>query len=868
MTKEWMVVNLTAQTIVFNSLIRWKSWVTPAVITPILLITSQFNHLAFHTLIELSTILISFLMFSLAWSTKRFTRNDFLIFLACGYLWIGLLDLMHSLVYKGMNVFVEGSGNLSVQFWLSARYLEAILLFAAPFAATRKQNGYFLVSMFGVLAVGLSTLILFGYFPVGFIEGYGTTSFKSYSEYLIIFILILALFNIKRNRTGISISEKRFTSAAIILTICAETSFTNYVEIYGFANIIGHVFKLCSFWLLFNTIVISNLKKPFIALRNSEECFKRLFENSEVSIWNEDFSEAIFTLQKLRRKGVTDLSQYLKKNEQMAWELAAMVRVNSVNEATLKLFGAKSTEEFHCRINETFADNAIDTFKKALNAIWEKRKTFRSEANYRTLDGEIITCIISFQIPETVDGFHSIPVTIVDITRQKRNEARIWHQANFDNLTGLANRNLFSDRLSNALKHTKENQTSVALLCIDLDGFKYVNDTMGHQVGDKLLQETSQRLVSLVRKSDTIARLGGDEFAILLHDISSHEIEASVHEILRTLAQPYHLEGRDSFVSASIGVAVAPNDGHDSVTLMRKADSALYKAKAKGRNNFEIFTPKIDIEATHRRELEEALHLAVKNKEFNIHYQPIVNAVTGSVDCVEALIRWNHPDKGAISPFKFIPLAEEIGLIAPIGEWVLRESCKAAMAWSTIVKEPPGISVNVSSRQFQDQNILDLVQLVLLETKLPAEKLTLEITESLLLADIQAILEQLKAIRSLGVKLSIDDFGTGYSSLSYLKKLPVSTLKIDRSFVMNLPTDSEDVTLVKTILLMTKSLSLDVVAEGVETEVQAEFLQSSGCQYLQGYLYSKPLSNSDLMDYLSKHSQSACSEKVPEYLSG
>jgi len=790
-------------------------------------------------------------MFSVAWFTRSFTRNNFLIFLACGYLWVALLDLMHALVFKGMNVFVEGSGNLSVQFWLCARYLEAILLLYAPFAATKKQNDYFLLIFFGAISVCFAVLIFTGHFPAGFIDGQGITEFKLYSEYIIVFILLAAIFSMHNIHNDIPKRDKYFIYAAIVLTICAELAFTFYIEVHDISNLVGHVFKFLSFWLLFHAIVISNLTTPFISLQKSKDDFRRLFENSEVSIWNEDFSDVIYSLAKIREEGVTDLAQYFRENEKAVWDMAAKVEVLNVNEATLNLFGAKSIGEFRARISETFAEDAIEVFQKGLHAIWKKKKVFRSEANYRTLDGELINCIISFQIPENEDDFNSIPVTIVDITHRKQNEDRIWHQANFDDLTGLANRNLFSTRLSEALKIRDKNGTSVTLLCIDLDGFKHVNDTLGHLIGDNLLEEAAQRLINLIKESGTVARLGGDEFAILLPDISdTFEIETYSNNVLKSLACPYHLQGRDCFVSASIGITVAPNDGNDFVTLMRKADSALYRAKAKGRNNYEFFSPEIDAEVMQRKELEEALHHALKNDEFLLNYQPIVNAETGNVECIEALIRWNRPGKGPVPPFSFIPLAEEIGLIVPIGEWVLRESCKTAANWARTRMTAPGISVNLSSRQFQSQDIAELVRQVLCETNLPAEKLTLEITESLLLEDNHTTLEQLHAIRELGVKLSIDDFGTGYSSLSYLKKLPVTTIKIDRSFVTHLPADSEDATLVKAILSMAESLGLDVVAEGVETEIQSEFLKSLNCQYLQGYLFSRPLSDSDLMEYL------------------
>ena len=844
---------MTAEDKVINPLMEWRLWAMPIGISLLLIIIAQHSFLAFHTLIEFFTIIISFIMFTLAWSTKSYTKNHFLIFLACGYLWIGFLDLIHTLVYKGMGVFVEGSGNLSTQFWLAARYLEALLLLSAPFVAIRKQKEYLSITLFGVLAAGFSALILLGKFPTTFIEGQGVTSFKVYSEYLIVLLLVSAMISLRYTGRGISPRERKLISVSIAMTICAELAFTYYVDVYGLSNLSGHIFKLFSFWLIVEAIIVSNLQSPYTALRKSEESFKRLFENSEISIWNEDFSKVIETLNKLRHEGVSDFHQYLKNNDQVAWQLASMVKIVQVNEATLHLFAARNSEEFFRRIDETFAANAIDVFIKGLHAIWEKKKAFRSEAMYHTLDGREISCMISFQIPETAEGFQSVPVTLVDITARKQNEARIWRQGNFDGLTGLVNRNLFTDRLSHALDCAERSQTRVALLFIDLDGFKYVNDTLGHLLGDKLLQEASQRLVCHMRKSDTVARLGGDEFAIVLPEInSSHDIEAIVNKILLDLAQPYRLQKHDSFVSASIGITIFPDDGNDTVTLLRKADSAMYRAKAKGRNNFQFFTQEIDDEAMRRKALEEALHTALENGDFSLNYQPIINIQTGNAESAEALIRWNHPEKGVVSPMEFIPLAEEIGLIAPIGEWVLRKACREAMTWPITDNKPLRVAVNLSSYQFQRQNIPKLVKSALLETGLPAERLTLEITESLLLSDNNITLNQLQEIRSLGVQLSIDDFGTGYSSLSYLKKFPVTSLKIDRSFTLNLPTDSEDVALVNAILSMATSLNLRVVAEGIETEAQAAFMGATNCQYLQGYLYSKPLANADFIHYLKK----------------
>jgi len=457
------------------------------------------------------------------------------------------------------------------------------------------------------------------------------------------------------------------------------------------------------------------------------------------------------------------------------------------------------------------------------------------------------------------DGFGNIEGYVglfSDITKRKQNESLIHHQANFDALTGLPNRNLFQDRLTHAIDLAEKNNKYAALLFIDIDRFKYVNDTLGHSLGDQLLQDIANRLTHNLQKPSTIARFGGDEFIVILPDESNlHHVESAVHKILKDLEQPYSLNGNPVFASASIGVAVYPVDGKDSETLLRKADNAMYKAKDKGRNNFQFFTVEMDNEAQQRQELEHDLRQAIEKKHLSLVYQPIIDPVTGAMVNAEALIRWQHPEKGLISPRQFIPLAEEVGLILPIGEWVLREACSEAMRWNDVSGNPPGVSINLSSIQFQfqKQDIPGLVKTILAETQLPAEQLTLEITESLLVDD--DTLKQLQEIRDLGIGLSIDDFGTGYSSLSYLKKFPVSTLKIDRSFIMGLPDNSEDEALVSAILVMANSLNLTVVAEGVETQDQVDLLKSKGCQFVQGYYFSKPLFKDDFATYLSQPPQ-------------
>jgi diguanylate cyclase (GGDEF)-like protein/PAS domain S-box-containing protein len=518
--------------------------------------------------------------------------------------------------------------------------------------------------------------------------------------------------------------------------------------------------------------------------------------------------------------------------------------VITINPAFTKLTGYNSDEVVGNNIKILSSGEQDEKFYQAM---WHAINTtgfWQGEILNKRKNGEIYIEWLTINTIHNESGsVHRRIAIFSDITHKKEADDLIWKQANFDMLTGLPNRNMFLDRLNQAIKQSLRVDLPLALIFLDLDRFKEVNDTLGHNAGDNLLKEAAQRLLNCVRESDTVARLGGDEFVIILDKLDElSSIERVAKKILVKLNEPFHLENEVAYISASIGITLFPNDATDINELLKNADQAMYFSKNTGRNRYSYFTRPMDSTAKNRMRLINGLHLALSKGQFSLYYQPIVNLNTGTIDKAEALIRWQHPQRGLIYPADFIPIAEETGLINDIGEWVFHEAVRQVAIWRKSINATFQISFNKSPMQFLNKTKTHTDWISNLSTlNLPGQCIVVEITEGLLLDNNSNITGQLLEFRDAGIQVSLDDFGTGYSSLSYLQKFDIDYLKIDRSFVRDLSSNSNNMALCEAIIVMAHKLGIKVIAEGIETQEQRDLLIAAKCDYGQGYLFSRPV---------------------------
>jgi len=499
-------------------------------------------------------------------------------------------------------------------------------------------------------------------------------------------------------------------------------------------------------------------------------------------------------------------------------------------------------------INE--ADQAA--FRKAINSAAQQCQSFSLIYRVKSQNGDELVVNSQAEVECDSEGrAQLVSGTTLDITARIRAENEIQQLINYDTLTSLPNRTLLHDRLRQAIAQASRDRQMAGVLFLDLDRFKGINETLGHRAGDKLLKTIAKRLKACVRETDTLARIGGDEFAVVLMGVSSEEIITSItKKVLGLISEPIFINGHEIYTTGSIGIAVYPMDGDDGATLLKHADQAMYQAKERDGNNFQFFSSEMNIKVLERMMLENSLRKALEREDLFLLYQPQVDTRTGTIIGLEALLRWKHPDMGVILPDKFIYLAEETGLIIPIGEWVLRTACFQARAWQKQGFQPMRMAVNLSAKQFAQKDLSETIAAILLESGLAPDWLELEITESTIMKNPDSNTRMLHKLKDMGISLAIDDFGTGYSSLSYLKHFPINRLKIDRMFVRDIAINPDDAAIVEIIISMAHTLKLSVTAEGVETRPLMEFLSSRNCAEMQGYLFSRPVKAEEITKIL------------------
>ncbi|MGQ7958865.1 putative bifunctional diguanylate cyclase/phosphodiesterase [Pseudomonas sp. SP16.1] len=656
-----------------------------------------------HTTCELLAVVVAGLVFSVTWHSYRDGQAGNLTLLACGFLAVGLLDTAHLLSYHGMPDFITPSGaEKAIDFWLAARLLAALCLLGVAMRPWRPLRHA--ASRYGLLSASLALVALIVYlrlwqpalFPHTFIEGQGLTRVKIAAEWLVIALLVgAALAFYLRQRRGPFDAQGLLLAVAI--SILAELCFTAYRNVHDIYQLLGHLYKVLAYLMVYRVVFVSSVQHPY-----------------------------------------QRLSQ--------------------------------------------------------------------------------------------------------EIAERRAAEQQVQTLAFYDSLTGLPNRELLRDRTDQALAAGPRNHGHVALLLLDLDGFKTLNDSLGHSHGNALLCAVAERLQGLLGHGDTLGRAGGDEFIVLLPEVESAESAGlQAERILHGLQQPFMLPGHSLRTSASLGVALAPHDGEDFEHLLRNAETAMYQAKKEGRQTWRYFDSAMNSEALEHLTLINDLRQALERRQLLLHYQPQIDLDSGRLLGVEALLRWQHPQRGLVSPAQFIPLAEESRLIVPIGEWVLQQACRQAAAWRRQGLEVPQVAVNISAVQLQQGDVEKHVLQALAASGLPAQMLELEITETSLVDRTDQVLDSLRRLKAMGVRLSIDDFGTGYSSLAYLRTLAVDKLKIDQSFVRDLPHSPDSRAIVTAIVQMARSLGLATIAEGVEETAIADTLRRLDCQQAQGYLYARPL---------------------------
>lgn len=780
------------------------------------------SFLFWHTVVELFAVVVAMLVFITGYRAILSARQGAVVLLGVAFLGVGLLDFLHTMAYAGMpDAVTANSPQKSIFFWLAARILAAIsllvyaLLPAMPDITTLKKRMALAMTLALVGVLGYIGLRWPDRVPALFVPGQGLTSLKITLEWMIIAVNVATLAVLWRRRKELIHECVMALGFAAALSAVSELFFTMLGVIdKDAANALGHAYKVAAYLYLFHATFNESLRRPLERI------------------------QAQHLREKVTLSAAPDGVLWVDHTGRILMANPSMEKLTGY--ATAELLGQNVDiflpPHLRARHSESMQGYFTSPHPRAMGLM---------DLKLMRRDGHLLPVDISLGHWDDEGSCHAIAY-IRDLSERKKFEESLRHQATHDELTGLPNRWLFRLQLSQALVRAGRSGLRVAVLFLDLDYFKTVNDSFGHATGDALLVQVGTRIRGVLRENDTLARLGGDEFAILLTDLADVDEAASVAaKLLLSLQASYRLQNEDVYSGGSLGVAFYPDDARDSDSLLRYADMAMYQAKQAGRGAYAFYSQEMDRRVHEDMQLHTRLKEALAHGSLKLHYQPQVDVRTGALVGVEALLRWNDPLLGNVSPARFIPVAEATGLILPLSDWVLDTACEQIAAWAQ-AGMPLHVAVNFSAQQFRQRNLPDKVHEALTRSGAQAQWLDIEITESVAMEQPAQAREQLNALVALGCSVALDDFGTGYSSLAYLKALPVSKLKIDQSFMKGIPDDAGDATISRAIIALAHSLGLTLVAEGVETQAQLDFLREYGCEVYQGWLFAKAMEASDL----------------------
>jgi diguanylate cyclase (GGDEF)-like protein/PAS domain S-box-containing protein len=768
------------------------------------------DYLPLHVTLEFVSMTISGMVFALAWNLRHIEGNSQIIVIGVFSLIIMLIDLAHTLSFAGMPAFVSDSGpEKAIYFWLAGRLVAAAAFLTVALMPIRHWRVrtwiWLLLAAVGTVAVvwwvGLYHL---DDLPRTFIAGQGLTRLKIDIEYLIagVYALSTVLLLRRARRDGL---DMVWLGAAAWILVLAELFFTLYSNVTDLFNLLGHVYKAIAYFMVYLAVFATGVQEPYRQLAQEKSRLRSLIDS------------------------VPDLMSFKDQQGRYLGANRAFTNFRGMPEDAFIGRTAEELDPPEIGVGghpdaPALRSNGSQRFEQWLPKAGGGGAIFDTvETTYYSPHGDTLGVIELSR----------------DVTDQRVGEERIHRLALFDQLTGLPNRLQLRDRMTEEVSERKGRP--VALLFIDLDDFKTTNDTVGHHVGDMILEEAGRRVATVAAAHDIPARLGGDEFALLLLDSDAEAAAKAAAHLLELFSEPFMVGQYELTVTASIGISLSPADGSDFESLSRGADTAMFLAKQEGHNTFRFVTEGLQAASARRLQLVTALRKAIDNDELVVHYQPQVSLSEGQIVGAEALLRWQHPEFGLMQPGSFIGLAEDSGLILPIGDWVLHRAMTDAASWMEVCSRPLTVAVNISPVQFLQNDLPDRVRAILKETGFPAAQLDLEITETVAMRNPDAAAAMLDRLRSLGLSVSIDDFGTGYSSLAYLKKFQINHLKIDRSFVEDLGLKTDDESIVLAIIQLAKSLRFTTIAEGVETRTQQQFLVRSGCDVIQGFLFSRPV---------------------------